>query len=301
MDILLIAGGWSTEREISLKSAAEVAKALDKLGHRVIFCDLLSQFDSLISLAKESDCALIMLHGSPGEDGLIQAMLERVGCPYQGANSAASFLALHKAAAKQLFRENGLPTADWEFLPKLPDASWQPGFDWPLFVKSNSGGSSIHLGRVANRAELDAILAEIFQAGECAILEPALKGQEVTCGILDEQPLPPVLIEPVAGDFFDFKSKYADGGSREICPAPLAPEIIAKIQDIALKAHQALGLSQYSRADFILTEQGPMLLEVNTLPGMTKASLIPKEANAIGLSFEQLVAKLLELALKRKP
>lgn len=132
-------------------------------------------------------------------------------------------------------------------------------------------------------------------------MEPELKGREVTCGILGDEALPPVLIEPVAGDFFDYESKYAKGGAREICPAPITPELTARVRELALAAHHALGLRGYSRADFILdAEQNLTLLEVNTLPGMTATSLVPQEARAIGLDFGQLLERLMELGMERR-
>ena len=300
MKLLLIAGGWSSEREVSLRGAAGMAKALRALGHSVTEFDLKARFDALLSTAAEHDFALINLHGQPGEDGLVQAMLECVGCPYQGAGPAGSFLALNKAAAKQLFRHAGLPTADWEFLPCPPQADWQPRLPYPLFVKSNTGGSSLRLGRATNRQELDAVLKEIFAAGETAIIEPELKGREITCAILGEEALPPLLIEPVAGDFFDYASKYAQGGAREICPAPIGEALSKKVRELALAAHHVLGLTGISRADFILdADDNLTLLEVNTLPGMTSTSLVPKEAQAVGLDFGQMLERLIELGLAR--
>ncbi len=274
--------------------------ALEQRGHSVTFFDLLDQFDHLLECAQTHDFALINLHGAPGEDGLVQAMLERVHCPYQGSGPAGSFLALNKAAAKQIFRQAGLPTADWVLLTRRPDADWEPPFGWPVFAKSNTGGSSLHLGRAANREELAPILDEIFNAGECAIIEPQLTGREVTCGVLGEEALAPILIEPVAGEFFDFTSKYAKGGARELCPAPLPDEVTADVRRIALAAHKALGLAGYSRADFILGADNSLhLLEVNTLPGMTPTSLVPQEAAVAGLDFGQLLERLIELGLQR--
>lgn len=274
--------------------------ALEKRGHSVTFFDLLEQFDHLLESAQAHDFALINLHGAPGEDGLVQAMLERVHCPYQGSGPAGSFLALNKAAAKQIFRQAGLPTADWALLTRRPAADWEPPFGWPVFAKSNTGGSSLHLGRAANQAELAPVLDEIFNAGECAIIEPQLVGREMTCGVLGEEALAPILIEPVAGKFFDFTSKYAKGGARELCPAPLPDEVTAEVQRIALAAHKALGLAGYSRADFILGADNSLhLLEVNTLPGMTPTSLVPQEAAVAGLDFGELLERLIELGLER--
>lgn len=300
MRILLIAGGWSPEREVSLRGAANIETALAERGHLVTRCDPSTDFDALAELAARHDAAFINLHGAPGEDGLIQALLDALGLPYQGAGPAASFLALHKAAAKQLFRRAGLLTPDWEFLPRpLPDGR-RPALGYPLFVKSNTGGSSLHLARAENDAELDAALRGIFAAGGEALLEEAVPGREVTCGVLGGEALPPLLIRPQSGSVFDYRSKYEAGGAEELCPAPLPDGINRRIAAQALAAHRALGIRDYSRSDFILREDGRLfILETNTLPGMTAASLIPREAAAAGLAFGELLERLLALAAAR--
>lgn len=298
MKILLIAGGWSSERDISINGAKSVETALKNMGHDVSFLDLEDNFDNLMDIAVAFDFAFINLHGSPGEDGLVQAMLEKAGCPYQGAGPTGSFLALNKAATKQLYRFNNLPTPDWEFLPTPPAESWRPSLPYPLFVKSNTGGSSLRLCKVQTFEELRESLKEIFAAGEEALIETAIKGQDITCGVLGSEALPPVLIEPVQGEYFDFNSKYAKGGAKETCPAPISAEITLAVQKLALSAHTALGLQGCSRTDFIRDENDDLyLLETNTLPGMTATSLVPQEAAAIGLSFEKLLARLIELGL----
>jgi len=299
--ILLIAGGWSSEREVSLSGAAGIAKELAGRGHSVIPFDPAVEFDALLEKAAGCDVAFINLHGAPGEDGLIQGLLDRVGCPYQGAGPAASFLSLHKAAAKQLFRRAGLLTPDWEFLPVPPPAGWQPALPYPFFAKANTGGSSLHLARVEDERSLHDALRAIFAAGQEVLLETAVSGQEVTCGVLGEEALPPVLIEPLDGSYFDYSSKYRQGGARELCPAPLPDEINRWLMDLALKAHALLGIEGYSRADFILpADWNPYILEVNSLPGMTATSLIPLEAAAVGLNFGELIERLLELGMQRK-
>ena len=301
MRILLIAGGWSSEREVSLNGARGIAKALAGRGHEVTFFDLSEGFDTLMDTAAEHDFAFINLHGAPGEDGLVQAMLDVAGCPYQGSGARGSFLALHKAASKQVYRSAGLPTPDWEFLPKPPAPDWQPRLAYPLFVKSNTGGSSLLLARADNRAQLDKILGEIFAAGCEAILEPLIPGEDTTCGVLGEEALPPILIRPVAGEFFDYQSKYAAGGAQELCPAPLPEAVNRRMMELALRAHKALGLWGYSRTDFRLTPEGELwVLETNTLPGMTATSLVPQEAAAVGLDFAALLERLMELGLRKK-
>lgn len=301
MKILLIAGGWSSERQISLNGAKNVMAALQNLGHNVELFDLTPEnFSELNVKAQANDFAFINLHGAPGEDGLIQALLDRVSCPYQGSDATASFLALHKAAAKQLFKTFGLPTPSWEFLPLPPAQDWTPSLPSPWFVKSNTGGSSLHLGKANTLAELNNYLSEIFKVGEEAIIETAQPGKDLTCGVLVNQALPPVLILPEAGEFFDYESKYAKNGAKELCPAPIDSAILAKAQKMALQAHDILGLSGYSRTDFILGENGELsILEVNTLPGMTETSLLPQEAAAIGIDFPQLLQILIDAGLER--
>ncbi len=299
MRILLIAGGWSSERDVSLSGANSIADALSHNGHSVTFFDLSLGFDSLLSTAKEHDFAFINLHGAPGEDGLVQAMLDSVHIPYQGSNAQGSFLALHKAATKQIYRQKNIPTADWEFLPCPPADHWEPVLPYPIFAKSNTGGSSLLLFCCQNKTELKEAIHKIFTAGAEVILETNIDGQEATCGVLGDQALPPILIKPLAGEFFDYTSKYTKGAAEEICPAPLAPEINAQLQELALAAHNALGLSGYSRTDFRITADGRIFtLETNTLPGMTATSLVPQEAKAMGLDFGELLEKLIELGLK---
>ncbi|WBF66716.1 D-alanine--D-alanine ligase [Desulfovibrio subterraneus] len=299
MRILLIAGGWSSEREVSLSGARGIEKALIALGHNVTRFDPATSMDGLLEAASAHDFAFINLHGSPGEDGLVQAMLDAAGCPYQGSGPAGSFLALNKAVAKQIFVRHGLPTPEWVFLPVLPAEAWQPALAYPLFVKSNTGGSSLGLSRVDSQADLHAALKAIFETGDEVIIEPSVPGMEVTCGVLGDRALPPVLILPESGaGFFDYKAKYTPGAAREVCPAPIPEEVTAEAQRMALTAHRALGLSGYSRADFILDPEGNLhLLEVNTLPGMTPTSLLPQEAAAVGYSFEDLIAELIKLGL----
>ena len=304
MNILLILGGWSSERDVSLKSGAAVEKALLQLGHTVTRHDPATSLDGLLAAAASADFAFLSLHGSPGEDGLIQAMLETVGCPYQGAGPAGSFLALNKAAAKSVFRHNGLPTPDWELLTKRPEKGWKPPFPYPIFIKANTGGSSLCMERVAAPEDLEGALDRLFAFGGEYIVEPAVTGVELTCGVLgtengEAEALPPVMIRPrgdAATVFFDYANKYADDGAEELCPAPLDAATTKRVQTLASAAHKALGLADYSRTDFILGEDGNLvLLEVNTLPGMTGTSLLPKEATAVGLSFTELVGRLVAL------
>ncbi len=301
MNILLIAGGWSGEREVALSGARQIGKGLLALGHHVTPFDPARDLRDLYKAAAGQDFAFINLHGSPGEDGLIQCLLERVGMPYQGSDSRASLLALNKAVSKQIFEAAGLPTPAWEFVPACHVAEWRPLLPFPLVVKPNTGGSSLGVGIVSSEEELETYLGQPEIAGQDLLAETLIRGQELTCGVLEGQTLPPILIRPRSGVFFDYESKYVAGATEEICPAPIPAELTEKLQAMARAAHEALGLSDYSRTDFMVAEDGaPYLLEVNTLPGMTATSLLPQEAQAVGMSFEQLLARLLELGLRKK-
>jgi D-alanine-D-alanine ligase len=301
MDILLIAGGWSGEREVALSGARQIEKGLLTLGHRVTLFDPARDLRGLYEAAASHEFAFINLHGSPGEDGLVQCLLERIGMPYQGSGSRASLLALNKAVSKQIFEAAGLCTPDWEFVPASHVAEWRPLLPFPLVVKPNTGGSSLGVGIVASEDELEAYLAQPEIAGQDLLAEALIRGQELTCGVLEGCVLPPILIRPKSGEFFDYESKYVAGATEEICPAPIPAELTERLQAMARAAHDALGLSDYSRADFMVAADGtPYLLEVNTLPGMTATSLLPQEAQAVGLSFEQLLTRLIELGLRKK-
>jgi D-alanine-D-alanine ligase len=309
MDILLITGGWSNEREVALAGAERVRESLESMGHAVAVHDPATSPENIALAAEGKDFAFIMLHGSPGEDGIVQALLERAGCPYQGSGPAGSMLALNKAFAKSLFVRAGLNTAPWRLLHGRPigDPLALPPF--PLFLKANTGGSSLRMERVEKAADLPSALNRLFAAETCCLAESAVDGTEMTCGVLGERgeegetpaALPPILIRPASGRIFDYASKYSPGGAEEICPAPVSPRLAERVQAMAVKAHRVLGLSGYSRSDFIVPKTGdPVLLEVNTLPGLTPNSLFPKAAAAAGLSFERLLERLIELGLARQ-
>jgi len=301
MHILLIAGGWSGEREVALSGARQIEKGLTALGHGVTLFDPARDLRGLYAAAEGHDFAFINLHGSPGEDGLIQCLLERIGMPFQGSDARSSLLALNKAVAKQIFEAAGLATPEWEFVPASHVTGWRPMLPFPLVVKPNTGGSSLGVGILGGEEELEGYLAQPEIAGQDLLAEVLIRGQELTCGVLDGETLPPILIRPKRGEFFDYESKYVPGATEEICPAPVSAELTSRLQSMARVAHDALGLSDYSRADFMLSADGtPYILEVNTLPGMTATSLLPQEAQAVGLSFEQLLERLIELGLRKK-
>lgn len=302
MNILLIAGGWSPERDVSLRGAEQIEAALRRLGHQVRRFDPESGLHGLFEAATGQDFAFLNLHGSPGEDGLVQALLETIGLPYQGADPRGSLLALDKAAAKAIFVRAGLATAPWELVPANRVTSWRPRLPYPLVLKPNRGGSSVGVAFVESETELVAQLSQPEVLGHDLIAEVCVRGVELTCGVLEGTTLPPILIRPKAGTFFDYASKYLPGASDELCPAPVDAATTRKLQDMARTAHDALGLTDYSRSDFLMDGEGKLwILETNTLPGMTATSLLPQEAQAVGLCFEDLLAELIRLGMRKRP
>ncbi|SOB60862.1 D-alanine--D-alanine ligase [Pseudodesulfovibrio profundus] len=302
MHVILIAGGWSDEREVSLSGAKKIHEALEELGHTVTFFDPAEDFKNLLTIARTAEFAFINLHGTPGEDGLIQAILDKAGCPYQGAGAAASYLALNKAASKEIFEDRNLNTPNWQLVTPTQGRQAQLKLDLPVFVKPNKGGSSLGMSLVKEAKDFPAALDKVFAMCQSALVEEFIPGVELTCGILGEEPLPLVMITPRDdSEFFDYENKYAADGAEEICPAPVDDSVTKSIQAQMRTAHEALGLTGYSRGDFIMTPDGEFyLLEVNTLPGMTPTSLLPRAAAAIGLSFTDLIARLMELGMAGK-
>ncbi len=300
MRVILIAGGWSSERDVALAGGDILEASLKRLGHDVERYDPQHDLSGLTAAVRGADFAFLNLHGAPGEDGLIQAMLDQLGCPYQGTGPAGSFLALHKAAAKELFAVADLPTPRGVYLPKDPGADWAFPYDYPVFVKPNVGGSSLGLGLAKDPAQLRHALEAIWAGGDGALVEESAPGVELTCAILDEEALPVIMIKPKLGEFFDYASKYEEGGAEEICPAPIPEAIRHRVQAMALRAHHILRCQDYSRADFIWDgAESVQLLEVNTLPGMATTSLVPKAVTASGMDFDDFVHRLMELGLAR--
>ncbi|MDY0305362.1 MAG: D-alanine--D-alanine ligase [Desulfovibrionaceae bacterium] len=301
MRVLLIAGGWSSEREVSLSGARQIESALQSLGHSVTFLDPARRFREILPLARRHDFAFINMHGSPGEDGLVQAILDKAGCPYQGSGPEGSFLALNKAAAKEVFEAEGIPTPEWALASEHGGVSAAEDLLLPVFVKPNSGGSSLGMSLVRWAGELRPALELVFGMNDAALVECMVPGTELTCGVLGETPLPLIMIKPKHGSaFFDYQNKYAADGADEICPAPVPDEVARIVQDLTLRAHRALGLSGYSRGDFIWDGEKAHLLEMNTLPGMTPTSLVPRAAARTGLDFPALIAELIRLGLEER-
>ena len=263
-----------------------------------------------LDLLEDADVVFIALHGTFGEDGTIQAVLDALHIPYTGSGALASALAMNKHRSKELFQFHRLPTAhEFYIVPSktesisrlIPQIETRLGY--PLVVKPNEGGSSIGIHMADNREQLQQALEQHLAGNVPLLVEKKLLGRELTCAVLEDDddttmPLPVVEIIPRAGQFFDFTSKYADEGSDEICPADIDQKNSRRIQDLAVRAHHILGCLGFSRSDFILTPEGPIILEVNTIPGMTPNSLLPKAAKAAGLEFPQLMRRLVNRALK---
>ena len=307
--VAVLMGGPSAEAEVSRNSAKEVALALTRAGHQAERVELdQTAADRLRELAPE--VVFPALHGPPGEDGTVQGFLEILGFKYVGSDVHGSAVAMDKAIAKSVFRRADLPIAEDLLFPAdstVADAEAEilKTFGDRVVIKPLSQGSAIGVTPVANGGDLQEGLTNALALGDGILVEPYVLGREITVGVLDlhGQPLTPfpvIEIRTASDEWYDYKNRYAVGGSEHIIPAPMSDALTAELQAIAMNAHKALGLRDLSRADFIVTDSDEIvLLEVNTLPGMTPTSLYPDGAAAIGLSFENLVDALVKSALSR--
>ncbi len=304
--LALIAGGTSGERQVSLDGAAGVEKALDSERYIVTRYDPATDLAQLAADAADIDAAFILLHGLHGEDGTLQGLLELLGIPYQGSGVLGSAMAMDKNLAKAMYRLHGLPVADWE-MAAVADID-RPGrildrLRLPLVIKPVRQGSSLGMSIVRQAEELPAALGMAFQYDREVMVEEFVQGREITVGVLgneDPEALPLVEIIPDARfDFFDYEAKYKKGASTEICPAEVSDAIREKAQQYGIKAHKSLQLAGYSRTDMIITGEDLVLLETNTIPGMTPTSLLPRAAAAHGLDFSSLLDRLIELGIER--
>lgn len=306
LNIALLCGGRSAEREVSLRGSREIKKALDPNRYQVTVYDTASDILKLVKEAAEIDIAFILLHGKWGEDGTVQGMLELLNIPYQGSGVLGSALAMDKHLTKIIYKEAGIPTGKWILLKDIQELDLKQAekvLGYPVMVKPNAQGSSVGIKKAETPAQLQNAVQEAFKWDTMVLIEEFIKGRELTGGILGlEELLPLPIIEIIPGKkfiFFDYEAKYKEGASREICPAHITKEETARAQDIALKAHKALHLSGYSRTDMILADTGDiMAIETNTIPGMTPTSLFPQAAAAAGIPFSDLLEKLIEMALE---
>lgn len=302
----VLMGGYSSEREISLKSGQAVLEALKTTGCRVTPLDITMKEEKQIEkFIKNSaiDIAFIALHGKLGEDGVIQSILERLNIPYTGSGVEASQRAINKIKTQLLLKKNKVPVAP-HVVCSSKDTIDPKGLvkelGLPLVVKPASEGSSIGITVVRAEKEIAPALKVAFEYGDSVLIEGFISGRELTVGILNDTFLPIIEIKPQT-QFFDFKAKYKSGTTEYIIPAPLTKEVAKRVGETALYAHQVLGCRDFSRIDVMLDKNNrPYVLEINTIPGFTSMSLLPKAAKQAGLQFPQLCLKLIELAYEKK-
>jgi D-alanine-D-alanine ligase len=295
LHIVVMLGGPSAEREISLCSGQAVAEALRGIGHRVTELDP-QRADW--RLPAGTDVVFLALHGAYGEDGTVQEQLETLGVPYTGCDPAASRLAFDKIATKRVCLEKGIPTPRFEVLGNA-SAPWPSGWNPPVVLKPSRQGSSVGLQFVRRQEDWAGALNEVFQHDSEVLLEEMVAGRETTVGILDGIALPIVEVRPKEGAY-DYRNKYTNGATDYFCPADFNDQIARRIKEAAWNAFLAVGGRDYGRVDIMVRPHGePMVLEVNTLPGMTEMSLLPKAAAAAGISYAELCQKMIDLALLR--
>ena len=343
MKVVVLAGGISTERDVSLISGKMIYQAMKRLGHQAVLLDVFLGMErddidhifesdedfsagieaiheinpdisavkalrkdggkcyfgpNVIKICQMADVVFLGLHGADGEGGKVQAAFDLLGIRYTGTDFVSGALAMDKCLAKELFLQNGIPTPTGFRLKKgqEPGEGQQPKF--PCVVKVSSGGSSIGVSIVQKEEDYQAALDDAFLYGDEVVVEEYIKGRELTCCVLDGKALPIAEIAPKEG-FYDYKNKYQAGSTIEICPAPIGEENTRKIQKISERVFDALRLHKYARMDFMMDEAGnAYCLEANTLPGMTPTSLIPQEAAAVGISYDELCQKILDMAFE---
>lgn len=340
MKIVVLAGGISTERDVSLVSGSKIYAALKNNGHSVILLDVFLGYDGdseevfnldidwaervapvreiapdieevkksrkdqsnmlfgphVINICKQADLVFMALHGDCGENGKIQSTFDLFDIKYTGTDSLSSALAMDKALSKQIFISNGINTPK-AYMLEGPNDAREPKL--PCVVKICSGGSSIGVYICKSRQEYDDAVVAAFKYEGKVLVEEYISGRELTDCVIEGVPLPIVEIVPNTG-FYDYKNKYQAGATTEICPAPISAELTSRVQEMAVKAYNALGIKTYARMDFILSDDGEVYcLEANTLPGMTPTSLVPQEAAAVGKSFPQLCEWIIEISLNK--
>ena len=297
-NIAVLMGGPGSERDVSFATGRGVAKALRSLGAEVTEIDVKGPD---FELPPGLDLAFIALHGTFGEDGQVQRILEERGLAYTGDGVDESELAFDKIRSKEAFQRHDVSTPYWQIVTD----GQRPTIPIPFVIKAPRQGSTVGVHIIRNEREVDAALADAGKYDRELLIEKFVPGRELTIGILGDQALPILEIIPKGG-FYDFTNKYpflnpgAGGGAEHVCPAKIPDELTRAIQDLALRAHRSLGLQVYSRVDIMLPEDGePAVLEVNTIPGMTEASLLPEAAAAAGIGYPELCARIIELSQQR--
>lgn len=343
MKIVVLAGGLSPERNVSLSSGSKVCQTLRDRGHEVAFVDMYLGTDKapeslfgaalpadltkvapvapdleqlkaqrgggeslfgpgVLELCQMADVVFLALHGACGEDGRVQAALALLGIPFTGSGYLSSAIAMDKDLTKRMVAPAGVITPKWETITYTEDdiAALTQRLELPCVVKPVDSGSSIGVAIAHTRQELEAALRAGLALGGHSVVEQYIKGREIGVGIFEGKALPSIEIIPKEG-FYDYENKYQPGAADEICPAEISPEWEERLAQAALTVFRTLGLSVYSRADFIVTEDGtPWFLEINTLPGMTPTSLLPQEAAAVGIEYGELCERIIYASLEAR-
>ncbi len=296
--VAVLMGGWSPEREVSLRSGAACAAAAERAGFRVTRVDVGRDVAAVLTALKP-DVALNLLHGCPGEDGTLQGLLEILGIPYSHSGVLSSALAMQKDFAKDRLRACGVPVPEGMTVSRF-DAAKTHLIAPPYVIKPIAAGSSVGVFIVtdAHAHPPQELFRDDWEHGDRVLVETYIRGKELTCAVMKDQPLDVIEIVPMV-KFYDYEAKYAPGGSKHVLPAPIAPDVYAEVQRLTLLAHQALGCRGVSRADFRYDDNAPgtsglFCLEVNTQPGMTETSLVPELAQHAGVSFEELMRWMIE-------
>jgi len=299
MKVGILMGGISSEREISLKSGEAVFNAIDKSKYEPVAIVIDSKED-IINKVKGIDFAFLALHGQFGEDGTVQSVLQTLNIPYSGCGPMTSAICMDKDMTKKVLKSQGINTARWTTVRAIQDIDYAllDSIGYPFFVKPNSGGSSVATNRVDKKEQVEAAVVEALKYDTEVMIEEYVKGDEITCSIINRKTYPIVAIKPT-GEFFDFTSKYQDNGAEEIV-VQLEENLSKTVEAMAIACWDALKFSAYVRVDMIIKNNVPYVLELNTLPGMTKNSLLPKSVAGAGISYTDLISLIIEESLKVK-
>ncbi len=351
MNIVVLAGGLSTERKISFSSGTKICAALRSRGHKAVLVDLFNGLEDMgedvlahpsklfenlpelvpvvfdgkapdlvavrkarkyrspslfglgvLDICREADVVFIALHGMNGEDGRVQATFDLMGIPYTGSDYLGAAMAMDKIITKKMVMNEGVKTPAWNFYTIRSESDIKIAVEEnpvPCVVKTTTGGSSVGVYIIKEQSKLEKAIRDCKEYGPDVLIEQYIAGREFTCGVLGERALPSVEIVPKT-NFYDYENKYQAGATDEICPGRCTPAVEEQIGEMSLTVHHVLGLLTYSRSDFIVTDDDEVyFLEVNTLPGMTPTSLVPQEAAAVGITYEEVCQYIVDDAMKR--
>ncbi|WP_032122237.1 D-alanine--D-alanine ligase [Clostridium amazonitimonense] len=299
MKIGVIMGGISSEREISLRTGKEIAANLDSQKYEVKEI-IINTKEELIDKVRDIDFALIALHGKFGEDGTVQSVLTTLNIPYSGCDALSSAICMDKDMTKKILRYADIRIAEWINVKSVEEIDYEEveKLGYPLVVKPNNGGSSVATNLVESKEDLKGAVEQALKYDKEVMIEEYIKGDEITCCMLNGKMLPVLAIKPKS-HFFDFTSKYQDGGADEFI-VQLNEDLHKEVEDMAVRCWRELKCSVYSRVDMIVKEGVPYVLEINTLPGMTKNSLFPKSAAGVNMKFPELLENIIQYSLKER-